>query len=154
MKISEPILFDSNVLVYAHNQDSLSHSKAVKLITEVAKGGVFGILTFQNLLEFYSVITDKRRLSNPVTPKLATELVNRYLYSPFEIIYPNIDTNKIIVELLKKNQFKDGQIFDVYLIATMLSNNIRRIVTANVSDFKKFDSISVLDLQEIPASSF
>ena len=149
MKISEPILFDSNVLVYAHNQDSLFHSKAVKLITEVAKGSMFGILTSQNLLEFYSVITDKRRLSNPITSELATELVNQYLYSPFEIIYPNITTNKIMVELLKKNQIKDGQIFDVYLAATMLSSNIKHIVTANVADFKKFESISVLNLQEI-----
>ena len=149
MKISEPILFDSNVLVYAHNKDALFHSKAVKLITEVAKGGMFGILTSQNLLEFYSVITDKRRLSNPITPELATELVNQYLYSPFEIIYPDINTNKIMIELLKKNQFKDGQIFDVYLVATMLSSNIKRIVTANVSDFKRFENISVLDLREI-----
>lgn len=149
MKISEPILFDSNVLVYAHNQDSLFHSKAVRLITKVAKGGMFGVLTSQNLLEFYSVITDKRRLSNPITSGLATELVNQYLYSPFEIIYPDINTNKIMVELLKKNQFKDGRIFDVYLVATMLSSNIKHIVTANVSDFKKFDSISILDLQEI-----
>src|SRR3990167_10950091 len=149
MKISEPILFDSNVLVYAHNQASLFHSKAVKLITEVAKGGMFGILTSQNLLEFYSVITDKKRLSNPITPELARELVNEYLYSPFEIIYPNITTNKIMTQLLKKNQFKNGQVFDVYLISTMISNNIKHIVTANVADFKKFESISVLDLQEI-----
>jgi len=149
MKISEPILFDSNVLVYAHNEDSVFHPQALKLITEVAKGEMSGILTSQNLLEFYTIITDKRRLSSPITPKLASELFNQYLYSPFEIIYPNLNTNRIIVELLKKNQIKNGQIFDAYLVATMLSSNIRHIVTANVADFKKFDSILVLDLQEI-----
>lgn len=147
MKISEPLLFDSNVLVYAHNEDSSFHAHAIKLITKVIKGEIFGSLTYQNLLEFYSIITDKRRLTNPITPKLASELVNQYLSSPFEIIYPNFNTNTIMVELLKKNGFKDGQIFDVYLIATMLTNNIRHIVTANVKDFKKFDGISVLDLK-------
>lgn len=147
MKISEPLLFDSNVLVYAHNEDSLFHSQAIKLITEAIKGEISGNLASQNLLEFYSVITDKRRLSNPVSPKQALELVNQYLSSSFEIIYPNLNTNKIMVELLKKNGFKNGQVFDVFLIATMLSNNISHIATANVVDFKKFNGISILDLK-------
>lgn len=147
MKISEPLLLDSNVLVYAHNEDSSFHSQAIKLIAKISKGEIFGVLSSQNLLEFYSVITDKRRLENPITPKLASELINEYLSSPFEIIYPDSNTNKIIAELLKKNGFKDGQIFNVFLIATMLSNGIRHIVTANVADFKKFDGISVLDLK-------
>ncbi len=147
MPISEQLLFDSNVLVYAHNEDSFFHSQAIKLITKVAKGEIFGSLTYQNLLEFYSIITDKRRLTSPITPKLASELVNQYLSSPFEIVYPNLNTSKIMVELLRKNQFKDGQVFDCFLIATMLSSNISQIVTANVKDFKKFDSISVLDLK-------
>lgn len=147
MKISNLLLFDSNILVYAHNEDSLLHSQAIKLVTRVIKGEIFGSLASQNLLEFYSVITDRRRVADPITPKLASGLINQYLSSPFEIIYPNLNTNKIMIELLKKNEFEDGQIFDVFLIATMLSNNIRRIVTANVKDFKKFDGISVLDLK-------
>lgn len=154
MQISEPILFDSNILVYAHNEDSLLHSQAIKLVSEVIKGEIFGSLASQNLLEFYSVITDKRRLSTPISPKLASELVNQYLSSPFEIIYPNLNTNKIMIELLKKNEqsssanrFKDGQIFDVFLVATMLSSNISHIVTVNIADFKEFDGISVLDLK-------
>lgn len=147
MQISEPILFDSNLLVYIHNQDSLLHSQAVKTITAVMQGDISGVLSDQNLLEFYSVITDRRRLSNPITPDAAATLVNQYLSSPFEIIYPNLNTNKILLSLLKTNKFKDGQVFDAFLVATMLSCNIRQILTANVGDFEKFDSISVLDLK-------
>ena len=147
MRTSEPILFDSNILVYAHNEDSLFHSQSINLITEVIKGGISGVLTSQNLLEFYSIITDKRRLSNPITPKVASELIKQYLASPFEIIYPNLNTNKIMLELLKKNNPKDGQIFNCYLIATMLSNNIGQLITANIADFEKIDSISALDLK-------
>lgn len=151
MRTSEPLLFDSNVLVYVHNEDSPFHTQAIKLVTKVIRGEIFGSLTYQNLLEFYSIITDKRRLTNPITPKLASELVNQYLSSPFEIIYPNLNTNKIMVELLMKNQFKNGQVFDCFLIATMLTSNISHIVTANVKDFKKFYGISVLDLKTFSA---
>lgn len=149
MRISEPLLFDSNILVYAHNEDSPFHSQALKLITQAIEGKISGVLTAQNLLEFYSVITDKRRLSNPITPKLALALIKEYLLSPFEIIYPNLNTNKILIELLKKSDFKDGQIFDAYLAAVMLSGNIRQIVTANTADFKKFEGISVSDLRTV-----
>ena len=146
MKVSKPLLFDSNILVYAHNEDSPLHPVALNSIAKVIKGEISGVLTSQNLLEFYSVITDKKRLSNPLTPGLASELVNNYLSSPFEIIYPNLSTNTIMMELLKKSKLKDGQIFDAYLAATMLSGNIRHIITANIKDFEKFDGISVLDL--------
>lgn len=147
MKTSEPILFDSNIFVYAHNEDSPLHPAALNSIAKVIKSEISGVLTSQNLLEFYSVITDKRRLSNPLTPELASELVNNYLASPFEIIYPNLNTNAIMMELLKKSKLKDGQIFDAYLVATMRSCNIRHIITANIKDFEKFDGISVLDLK-------
>ncbi len=152
MKISEPLLFDSNILIYAHNGDSPFHLQALNLIANVINGNTYGVLAFQNLLEFYSVITDKRRVSNPISPKLASELVNEYLTSPFEIIYPNFNTDEIIIRLLKEGFFRDGQIFDVYLIATMLSSNIKHVITANVADFKKFDSISVLDLTLDPSN--
>lgn len=153
MKISEPVLFDSNILVYAHNQDALFHSQALGAVAKVIEGEIFGVLTSQNLLEFYSIMTDKKRLSDPVTSELASELVDQYLLSPFEIIYPNLSTNKVMIELLRNNeqsaksQIKDGQIFDVYLVATMLSSNISHIITANTKDFERFDSISVLDFK-------
>lgn len=153
MQTSEPLLFDSNVLIYAHNEDSPFHPQAVHSITKVVKGKILGVLTSQNLLEFYSVITDKRRLPNPINPKQASELVREYLSSPFEIIYSNVNTNKIMAELTKKNEFKNGQIFDVFLIATMLSNNIRHIITANVDYFQKFDGITILDLKTFSPDS-
>lgn len=153
MKISEPLLLDSNILVYAHNEDSSFHSQSIKLVTEVIRGEITGVLSFQNLLEFYSVITDKRRLNSPITPKLASELVNQYLSSPFEIIYPTVNTNKIMIELLKRNEFKNGQVFDVFLTATMLSNNIGYVITANVADFQKVNGISVLDLKTFSLDS-
>lgn len=142
----EPILFDTNVLVYAHNFDSTFHHYALSIVKDVVEGRLKGVLAEQNLLEFYSIITDHKRVPNPLSPKEARELIKDYLHSPFEIILPNQETGEILLSLCQENNIKNGEIFDVYLAATCISNNVKTILTANVKDFKNLAVIKVIDL--------
>lgn len=146
MKISSPVLLDSNVLIYAHNQSSLLHNQALALIQSVIEGDIKGVLAQQNLLEFYSIITDQKRVTNPLSLKDAFGLVTLYLDSPFKVIYPTDETAAIAFTLGCNLKFKDGKIFDAYLVATMFSNNINTIITANIKDFNKFPGIQIIDL--------
>ena len=148
MKLSDPLLFDTNILVYAHNQDSPFHKQCLALITAATEGYFKGILAQQNLLEFYSIITDKRRVTKPLTPIKATELLEDYFVGPFRIIIPNHMTVKIFSLLTRKNKIKNGQAFDAYLVATMLSHRIKNIVTVNTKDFKLYNEIKTLDISE------
>jgi len=142
----EPILLDTNILVYAHNSSSIFHSQSLDTVKDVIEGRLRGLLTHQNLLEFYSIITDRKRVANPLSPEEAQELVNNYLHSPFEIIFPGQETGEILLSLCQENSIKNGEIFDVYLAATCLSNNIRTILTANVKDFQNLAGINIIDL--------
>lgn len=148
MKISEPVLVDTNILVYAHNQDSLFHSQALHLIHLVLAGEIKGILTEQNLLEFYAIITDPRRVTNPLATTEALKLINNYLNSPFEIILPTKDSMEIILSLCKQKKICGSQIFDAFLVATMLSNQVKTIITLNVKDFMHFIQIEIIDLKK------
>lgn len=148
MIVSDPLLLDTNVLVYAHNQDSPFHSKSLSLVKRAIEGQFKGILAQQNLAEFYSVITDQRRIDSPLSPLKAQEIFEDYLKLPFRIIVPNQETIKILSMLCQKKRITNGQIFDAYLVATMLSNQIKHIVTANVKDFKSFTGIKVLSLED------
>ncbi len=148
MIVSDPLLFDTNILVYAHNQDSPFHRKSLALVKEVIAGRFRGILTQQNLLEFYSIITDQRRVAKPLSSLKAQELSEYYLKLPFKVVIPNQETIKILSMLMTKNKIKNGQVFDAYLVATMLSNQIKQIVTANVKDFKLYNEIKVLDIKD------
>lgn len=49
-----------------------------------------------------------------------------------------------IISLLKKYDIKKQEIFDTQLVATMLSNGVRRIYTFNKEDFKKYKEIKVI----------
>lgn len=145
-KMSDPILFDTNILVYAHNKSSSFHKHSLGLVNKVKEGEIKGALAQQNLVELYSIVTDKRRVDKPISPKLALELAHSYLNSPFEIIFPTEETSDILLSLCKNISVKNGAIFDVYLAATMIANNIKTIVTLNSKDFKSFPNIKVLDL--------
>ena len=149
MKISDTVIFDSNILVYANNEASQFHKKCSGLIKAAVEGNFKAVLTHQNLLEFYSVITDSRRIEKPISDKDAQDLVANYLNSPLEIIYPNSETFKYLFILAEAVNLKGSKIFDVFLAATMLSNNISNIITANTRDFKGFLNIKVMDLKSL-----
>lgn len=144
--MSEPILFDTNILVYAHNLDSPYHLKAISLVRAAIEGVLEAVLAQQNLLEFYAVITDPKRVSKPLSPKEASSLVKDYLNSPFKIIFPDKETLKIAFSFDEDS--KGGEIFDTFLVATMLSNNIKSIVTLNTKDFTPFPGIKIIGLNE------
>lgn len=149
MTISDPLLLDTNILVYAHNQDSPFHNQALSLVNKVVKGEVKGILAQQNLLEFYSIITDQRRVTKPLSGVKAQELVADYLKLPFDVIVPDKETISILAELCRKNKIKNGQVFDAYLVATMLSHQIKNIVTTNIKDFLVYTEIKVWGIEDL-----
>lgn len=85
----------------------------------------------------------------PILPKPAFSMIENYSNSPFRIIYPNINTSSVFSELFQKRPAKGGKIFDVFLAATMLSNNIPTIITANTKDFEGFLNIKIIDLKSL-----
>lgn len=148
MIISDPLLIDTNVLVYAHNQDSSFHKQSLSLVKAAIAREFRGVLAEQNLLEFYSIITDKKRVFKPLPAIKAQEILEDYLKLPLEVIYPNGETIKILSMLCQQYKIKNGQVFDAYLAATMLSHQINHIVTANVKDFKSFIEIKTISIED------
>ena len=65
--------------------------------------------------------------------------------SVFKIISPNYVTYPLSIELIKKNNLSSDLIFDAYLAATALSNDVKELATDNVKDFKKFREITVVN---------
>lgn len=134
-------LFDTNILVYAYNTSSSYYEKARSLYEEV--DNIF--IAQQNLLELYSVITDKRRIEFPATHKEALALLHIYHSENFTIINPTSQTTEVLLTLLKGTEVNNTEIFDTYLVATMLTNQVRTIYTADEKVFKKFSTIEIIN---------
>jgi uncharacterized protein len=61
----EPGIVDANVLIYALDRDAPQHLAARSLLDEARTGSTTLYVTSQILCEFYSVVTNPRRVSKP-----------------------------------------------------------------------------------------
>lgn len=139
------VLFDTNILVYAHNKEAKYFDISVNLLKRVQEGKLDGMVAHQNLLEFYAVITNPNRVENPLAQKQAKKEVQNYLDSRFGIIQPNEKTLDLFIKLLRTKRIKNREIFDCYLVATMLSNGVKTIYTVNDKDFKKYEEVKIVN---------
>lgn len=134
------MLIDSNILVYAINSISPKYKKAQKFLQENV--GNLDI-AHQNILESIRILTHPK-FAYPMRVKDALEAVSS-IVKVCNVINPNYQTVYIALELIRKYKMSSDKVFDCYLTATALSNNIDTIVTDNTKDFKKFKEIKVIN---------
>lgn len=143
--MTKKILIDTNILVYAHDKGSPQQSKAQKVILSALEEKK-GAISWQSLLEFYNVVTDKKKVSSPITPKQAEEIIEDYLRSEFILIYPDASSYGYAIKLAVKLGLKGRQrIFDALLAVTMQQGKITTIKTNDVTHFKVFPNIEVIN---------
>ncbi|HGJ64574.1 TPA: PIN domain-containing protein [bacterium] len=138
-------LLDSNILVYAHQSLSAFHESA-KALRDKGLNGEIGICVCpQVLMEFYAVITDPKRVTSPVEPREAMRELEKYLMADKIMkIYPNRDLMLRILDLLAKYEMRRHEVFYVQIVATMLSNNVKKLYTYNHKHFERFKEIEVM----------
>jgi len=131
-------LLDTNILVYAYNQASPFHKKAREIVLDAALGKFEAVVAQQNLIEFCNVLTDQFHIPAPSVKKDLLDIT-----ADLSVIHPLPQTILIFADLLTNS--KKGQIFDLYLAATMLDNDIDNIITLNNKDFEGVKGIAVFN---------
>ena len=123
----------------------LFYKQSCSLVHKGFDGEVALCVCPQVLFEFYAVITNPKRVTEPVSSHEALKEVEKFIQSPnIQKIYPNEDLLVNTTDLLKKYKVEGKEIFDLKLVATMLSNGIKNFYTYNLSDFTKYKEIKVL----------
>lgn len=128
------MLIDSNILVYAINSSSPKHKLAQSFLEENIRELV---VAHQNIFETLRVITHPK-FPSPMSPEHALESVQN-IVNACRIISPDYKTHSIALEMIKKYTLTADLVFDAYLAATAISNNIDTIATDNIKDFKNFE---------------
>jgi len=130
------LLLDTNVLIYSIDEGSKYFKQANKIFTKQFEL----YTTSKNLSEFLSVIT--RIPKNPMSLKDAL-LVVKDFSDALTVIYPDEDSFKIFINLLKQYQPVGLHIHDYEIISIALSNKIKTIATFNEKDFEKVNDIEL-----------
>ena len=139
----EPGIVDTNVLVYALDADAKQHAAARALLEAARDGSAILYVTPQILCEFYSIVTNARRVSKPRAPAEALNALSDLIVFLHVLPIP-AHTVEGLMKLLDQHPVTGGDIFDLQIVATMQANSIQRIYTFNTADFEAFSELAVV----------
>jgi uncharacterized protein len=132
-------------LVYAVDTGAAQHAASLGLLQAARSPATVLFLTSQILCEFYSIVTNRRRIAVPYSPAEALEAISALLALPGIRVLPT-PAQAVVnwMALLRRRPVTGGAVFDLQIVATMQANNIHRIYTFNKGDFEVFPELTVV----------
>ena len=141
----DPGVLDANVLAYAVDADAPQHAASRALLDAASDPSITLYVTSQILCEFYSIITNRRRVRVVSSTAEALSIISAMLALPGLYVLP-IPARAVAgwMQLLQRHPVTGGDVFDLQIVATMQANGIQRIYTFNTDDFEVFPELAVL----------
>ncbi len=148
-------LLDTNILVYALYEDAEYHTPCRYVLNRAQVAEAALCVTPQVLAEFFSTVTNPRRVTEAKSPEETISAIRAILAMPGMTLLPlPVDIVSRWIDLVQQHPITGSRIFDVQIVATMLGNDVKRVYTYNTSDFREFDDeIEVLTPAPIPPDS-
>lgn len=135
-------LFDTNVLVYALDEDSPYHAASARLIGQANQGELEAHITQQVLLECFAVVTNPKRVAHPLSTSEALELIQGHILdSPLRLLSARDEALMLTWHLAESYQLIGSEVFDAYLVATALTHGILNVYSGDVL-FARFKEIT------------
>ena len=139
------IAVDTNILVYAHREDSEWHQAADRVLSHEAESGRTWAIPWACLHEFLAIVTHPRIFDPPTPLKDALEQVACWLEMPTLVLLTEESGYwEILRPLIENGQIKGPQIHDARIAAMCLEHGIRELWTAD-RDFSRLQGLRVVN---------
>jgi uncharacterized protein len=137
------IAVDSNILVYAHREDSPWHDVAYRKIVGLAEGRTQWAIPWPCIHEFLSIVTHPRIYSPPTPIETAIDQVEAWLESPtLVMLSESTDYWLLFRSTLQDGRISGPQVHDARIVTICQQHGIRELWTAD-RDFGRFPSLVV-----------
>jgi predicted nucleic acid-binding protein len=138
------VFIDSNVLLRIADPGDAKHDAAVTTLAALVNSGEILVITPQIAAEFWNVAT--RPVQNNGLGMSVDEARNEMvrLEGFFSICEESVDVYVEWTRLVVAHAVKGVQVHDARIVAAMNVYGIRRIVTFNGDDFKRYNEIEVI----------
>ncbi len=134
---------DTNVLVYAHRQDSPFHDAAADLVRRLAEGAATWAIPWACLHEFYAIVSHRRIYTPPSTPEQAAAQVRAWLQSPSLVLVGESEGYWDTIEpLLLGGRVSGPIVHDARVAAICAQHGVRELITQD-RDFSRFPQVRV-----------
>jgi predicted nucleic acid-binding protein len=147
--VVEPVFVDTNILVFAtqaaqSGRSSMAHAAAKRILMEYQHRGVSLWVSRQILREYLAVVTRPQASTTSISVPQAIADVRRFAQR-FELAEDGSDTTAKLLDLLERIPTAGKQVHDANIVATMLVHGIKRIVTFNIADFRRFQPLFAIE---------
>lgn len=140
------LVFDTNVLVYAVDEDSPFHEPCRARVVQAREGSSPAFLTWSICYEFLRVTTHPRVSLSPRTPQEAWDFLETLLASPtFALLMATERHAAVLAQTLAEMPDMRGNLFhDLRIAVLMREHGVSRICTRD-TDFHRFPFLTVVD---------
>lgn len=137
------IAVDTNILVYAHREDSPFHEAALRCVKELAEGAGAWAIPWPCLHEFLAIVTHPR-IYAPATPLTrALEQVDAWLESPSLALLTESSAHWATLRaLLLGSRVEGASVHDARVAALCQQHGVRELWSAD-RDFGRFAGFAV-----------
>ncbi len=137
------IAVDTNILVYAHREDSVHHDPASASMTALAQGSRAWAIPWPCLCEFYSIVTHPKIYRPPSTPQAAIAQLEAWMESPtLDLLAESAQQWSTLKELLAHGRIMGPVVHDARVAALCISQGVRELWSAD-RDFSRFAGLAV-----------
>jgi uncharacterized protein len=137
------IAVDTNVLVYAHRQDSDFHARAAGAVRTLANGKGSWAIPWPCLHEFLAIVTHPRIYGPPSTTEQAADQVDAWLQSPsLQLIGETVEYWPGLRRHLVDGKVTGPLVHDARVAAICIAHGVRQLWSAD-RDFGRFGGLEV-----------
>jgi uncharacterized protein len=139
------IAVDTNILVYAHRDDTPFHDAASKRIAELAEGSATWSIPWPCVHEFLAIVTHPRIYAPPTPLSRALDQVDAWLESPTPVLLAeSTDHWPTLRALLAGGRIAGAQVHDARIVALCRQHGVRELWSAD-RDFNRFAGLAVVN---------
>jgi toxin-antitoxin system PIN domain toxin len=137
------IAVDSNLLVYAHREDSHWHDAAYARLTELAEGQAAWAIPWPCIHEFLAIVTHARIYAPPTPLENAMDQVDAWMESPSLILLSESETYwQQLRAILQVGRVSGPQVHDARVAALCRQHGVSELWTGD-RDFGRFAGLNV-----------
>jgi toxin-antitoxin system PIN domain toxin len=135
------IAIDTNILVYAHREDSEWHETAARAIARLAEGAAEWAIPWPCLHEYLAIVTHPRIFRTPTPVELAFGQIDAWLESPTLVVLSENDAYPATLrEVVVSSRVTGARVHDARVAALCASHGVGELWTAD-RDFSLFPAV-------------
>jgi toxin-antitoxin system PIN domain toxin len=145
MKGAAVIAVDTNILVYAHRQESPFHIGALNALRRLAEGSAVWALPWPCVHEFIGVVTNPRIHEHPTPLPQALRAAEEMLNAPSVLLLAEApDYWPVLRSLVIAGNVVGARINDARIAALCLQHDVSELWSAD-RDFSRFPKLRVVN---------